>query len=94
MHVYPLLLLICDVTLIKFVFFSLFRCLVIDGSGFVILNSKWFEPGAPEIKHIEGIHISSVEPEIANDLTKTGLQASECINMIHIRTQRFWKVCF
>ena len=75
-------------------FSLLFRCLVIDRSGFVILNSKWFEPGTPEIEHIEGIHISSEEPEIANDLSNTRLQASTCINMIDIRTQTFWKVSF
>ena len=82
----------CVVTL--WVFFLLFRCLVIDKSGFVILNSKWFEPGAPEIEHIEGIHISSEEPEIAYDLTDNGLQAITCINTIDIRTQTFWQVSF
>ena len=60
----------------------------------MILNSKWFEPGAPEIKYIEGIHISRAEPQIACDLRDKGLKSSECINMIDIRTQKFWKVCF
>ena len=60
-----------------------------------MLNSNWFGPSKPEIKNIEGIHISSVEPEITEDLESAQiLHGLTCINIRDLREQNTWRVWY
>ena len=65
-----------------------------DQSGFIVLHSTWLKPVDGHVPVIEGVHISSQEPEIAYDLVKqNALRAHACINVEALNEQVFWKVC-